>query len=261
MKIQIASRNGAFTLLFVVTASFPLFAGDALPLNIGNGDPTLHIIYNSANQYVVYFNKPWVPEDIHSGGYAIDTEQRGYPKRQILLRSTGSTLEGDPEVLYPFEEQMAFTCPHGGSGWSSDGKTYSYWPRKTQVFSTNEDDILVSKDVYALARSRYGLTTNQLFLGKVGTNIFYWETRDSTKVYYRTAEEKQAARYFKLPKSVLDLYGATKPVLTNKDVGIWVCRKHTRAWVLFQLMPTTAGYEDAVFELSFKNAKQVKGNQ
>ncbi len=249
-------------LFFVLTVSFPLFAGEDLPPGLGSGDPTLHIIYKTKNQYVIYLNEPWVVKDIdmHSGGYAIDPVQRGYTKRQIILRSTESPLEGDPAVLYPFDEQMAFTCPYGGSGWNSDGKTYNYWPRKTQVFSTNGDDILISEDVYALARSRYGLATNQLFLGKIGTNIFYWETRDPTKVYYHTAEGNQAANYFKIQKGVIDIMGITKAVSKNKDVGIWVGRKSPH-WAIYRLLYFIAPYEDAVFEESFKDAKQVKSNQ
>jgi hypothetical protein len=154
--------------------------------------------------------------------------------------------------LYAFDENAAFTC-EGGS-WSADFKTWNYWPRKTQVFSTNADSILLSDDVYALAWSRYALTTNQLFLGKIGMNIFYWETRDSTTVYYHSAEKVRATNYFKLPKGIIDIDGVTRAVKANKDVGFYPLRKSSG---LFHYSP----YQHVFIEVSFKNAKQVKGKQ
>ncbi len=243
----------------VVASSYRLLAGESLLLNLGSGDPSLHVIYDTNNQYVIYLNDRWTVEkvDMQSGGYSIDSERRFSPKRQIIL-SSGNEWKSDPEVLFPFDEQTAFACPYGGE-FTSDMKTYNYWPRKTQVFSTNADSILVSEDVYALARSRYGLATNQLFLGKIGTNIFYWETRDPRKVYFHTVEHAKATNYFTLPRRVNDLYGVTKALLPSKEVGIWTSRKHTWMWMLYQIMPTTAGYEDVVFEFSLKEAKDTKG--
>jgi len=242
-------------LLFIVSASFRLLAEDAIWLNLGSGEASLHIIYDTNNRYVIYLNEPWTVGkwDVHSGGYAIDPTQRGYRKRQIILKC-GNVWESDPQELYPFDEQTAFTC-RGGDGWTSDYKVYNYWPRKTRVFCTKVDGLLVFEDVYALAHSRYGLKTNQLFLGKIRTNVFYWETQDPSKVYYRGAEEKQALNYFKLPKAVFDLYGVTKAVNTNKDVGIWTGRR-SPGWFNW-ICPN----EDAVFEVSLKNAKHLKGNQ
>jgi hypothetical protein len=251
----------------VVVSSFRLLAGNP-PVNLGSGDPSLHIIYHATNLYIIYLNEPWVPEDVRSGGYWINADQIGYSKRQIILRSAelpsdndpsmydNSGVVNDPMVLYPFDEDTAFTCPFGSIGWSSFN---TFWPHPNQVFSTNKDCILVSEDVYALARSRYGLTTNQLFLGRIGTNIFYWETGNPRKVYYDSVEQPQAVNYFTLPTRVRDLYGVTRALLPHKDIGIWASRKHTWLWMIYQIMPTTAGYEDVVFEFALKDAKKVKG--
>ena len=239
-------------LLFVLTASFPLFAEDALPLNLGSGQPGLRIIYNATNQYIIYIDE-FLDESWEVG----DDWLHNYPKRQIqvLTERNFGFWTGYVQDLYPFDEQTAFTCG-AAPGWSSDYKTFNYWPRYTRVFSTsvtNVDSIMVSKDVYALARSRYGLTTNQLFLGKIGTNIFYWETRVPTKVYYRTTEEKQAMNYFNLPKGVVDVDGVTKALSTNMDVGFFATRKS--GWL------DVAPYHFTFIEVSFKNAKHLKGNQ
>lgn len=240
--------------LFLVTASFPLLAADALPLNLGSGEPGLHVIYNTTNQYVVFLDEPWTVGDGLFGGYdkrkiQVLTDRNFGLKEMIQTRTWG---EGDVLELYAFDEQTAFTCE--GGMWSADYKTWHYWPRKTQVFSTNADGILVSEDVYELARTRYGLTTNQLFLGKIGTNIFYWETRDSKRVYYHAAEKAQATNYFKLPKRVIDIYGVTRAVNTNKAVGFNTFSKST-GW--FRYSP----YSSEFIEVSFKNVKQVKGNE
>jgi hypothetical protein len=111
---------------------------------------------------------------------------------------------------------------------------------------------LISDDVYAMARLRHGLTTNQLFLGKLGTNIFYWETQNSRKVFFRSVAEDKAANFFELPKGMIDLYGVTKPLKKTGDVGFSVLR-----WSkgFFHYSPC----EFTLIEVSYKAAKQVKG--
>ena len=128
------------------------------------------------------------------------------------------------------------------------------WPGKTQVFSINGDEVVVSNDVYALARARYGLNTNQLFLGKIGTNIFYWETQDLMKVYYRSAAGESATNYFEFPKGILDFEGVTRGIKERENIGFAVLRKSKG---FFHYSPN----EFAFIEVSFKDAKPVKGNQ
>jgi hypothetical protein len=245
-------------LLLVLTASFPLFAGDAIPLNLGSGQPGLCIIYNSTNEYVIYIDealeKSWKPGD----DWCVD--YRDGPIRVLAERNFGPEKLSPNRLgvwntadLFPFDEQTVFTCE------GFFGTTNRFFGRETHVFSTNADCILVSEDVYALARARYGLATNEWFLGKIGTNIYYWETRKPTIVYYRTAEEKQTANYFKLPKADDEIFGVKKALSTNKDVGFFVDRK--LGW--FEIMKNfgTASGQPAFIEFSFKNAKQLKSNQ
>jgi hypothetical protein len=246
-------RKRLFT-VFCVVECLALVARGAFPDRLGSGDPGLHIIYNATNQYIIYLNEHWEVGYVHSGGYAADLSQGNYPRKRILLKSVQDVHSGEPEELYPFDEKTAFTC-NGGAGWSSDGKIYNYWPRKTQVFSTDGNDILISTDVYALARSRYGLRADELFLGKIGTNVFYWKPPDTTKVFYRDASRSGAVKYFKLPKHVRDISGITSAVISEKDVAICVSRKTPG------LMVISSPYEGAVFEFSFTDAKQVQGSQ
>lgn len=254
-------------ILFVMAAlSRPLFDGNAFASDLGCGDSALHICYESAHQYLIFLagDPPQVRDmDIHSGGYFV-----GWLKHRTILTSEGHpTNEKDgPFQLFPFGVQSAFTCPFGGDGWASaddayDAAKYRYWPRETRVFSVSNTDgpcTLVSENVYSLACSMYGLATNQLFLGRIGTNIFYWETQNPRKVYYRGVVETKTAAYFKLPKCVLDIYGVTKPLRSNKDVGIWAMRRLSRwgHWIIIG-----APFEENVFEYSFGQSTHFKGGQ
>jgi hypothetical protein len=254
----------------VLTASFPVFAGDARPLNLGSGEPGLKIVFanNTTNQFAIYLDEPWTVGPGLIGGYdkrhiEVLLDHSYGLKEKIQTRRWSD----DPQQLYPFDDETAFACEgdakppedqiytanNMGIYTSADGKRV-YFPRKTQVFSTNADSILISDDVYAMARLRYGLTTNQLFLGKLGTNIFYWETQNPRKVFFRSVAEDKATNYFELPKGMIDLYGVTKPLKKTGDVGFSVLR-----WSkgFFHYSPC----EFTLIEVSYKNAKQVKGKQ
>jgi hypothetical protein len=249
------SRNGALILLFVLTASFPLFAGDAPPLNLGSGEPGLGIIYESANEYVIFIDegaeKSWKPGDY------LDVDFRNGPLKIVAARNFGpEKLSPDrsplwnTENLFPFDEETVFTS--FGDPQSRKG----FVPRETKVFSTNGESVLISRDVDALARARYGLTTNQWFLGRLGINIFYLETGKQNIVFYRNAEEKQAAKYFKLPKADDLILGVTKAMSPSKDVGIFAAR--TLSWHEWHM---NSNAQAMFIEFSFKDAKQVKGKQ
>jgi hypothetical protein len=255
-------------LLFTGAASLSLFAADSFPLNLGSGNPGLHIIFNKTNQYVIFLDEPWTVGDGLIGGYdkrniRVVADRNFGLKKMIQTRTWG---EGDVLQLYAFDEQSAFTCQ--GDSKPPDAQTYhinsmgyytsadgrrAYFPRKSQVFSTNADSILVSDDVYALARFRYGLTTNQSFLGRIGTNVFYWVIRDATKVYYHAAENAHATNYFTLPKRVIDIRGTTRAVDTNMDIGFDTVAL-SKGW--FHYSPYTFEF----VEVSFKNAKKLEDN-
>jgi hypothetical protein len=235
--------------LFLVGASsLRLLAGD----NLGSGQPGLKIIYEGTNQFVIYLDEPWTVGVGTMGG--MDTRKieivldRNYGLKQRLQSRTGPI--GEVQQLYPLDEQRAFTCESAELGLNP--KTFPHWPHQIQMFTINGNSLSVSGDVYALARHQYGLTTNQYFLGKIGTNIFYWEMGDPRKAYCRPVGEKKAAIYFELPKSMIDLFGVTKGV--KKDVGFVVFKKSTG---FFSYSPN----EFVFLEFSFKDAKQVKGNQ
>jgi hypothetical protein len=227
----------------VVVASFRLFAGEDLTPKLGSGGPGLRIIWNTTNQYIIFNDLSYVKS------------LNDWPQNrqiQVLAERNFGILAGDERNLYPFDEEAAFACTEG---LSSKYYTNDYGLRQTWVFSTsitNRENILVSRDVYSLARSRYGLATNQLFLGKIGTNIFYFENRDLWKIYYRSTKELQATHYFKLPRSVDDVDGVTMALNTNKDVA--VCGSMKAGWFLNLGAP----YHPMSIEFSFKDAKHVR---
>jgi hypothetical protein len=254
----------------VFAACLPLYGGEEPSRLLGGGEPGLHIVFGrkSTNQYALYLDEPWT---IGSGLIG------GYDKRhiEVLLDHSYGLKEkiqargwGDgPDQLYPFDDETAFTyngesivykgdlyiIKSLGYQMSPDGKSF-YIPRRTQVFSIKGDGIVVANDVYALACARYGLTTNQLFLGKIGTNVYYWEKQDPRKVYYRPASGERATNYFEFPKGILDFKGVTRGIKERENIGFAVLRKSKG---FFHYSPN----EFAFIEVSFKDAKQMKGNQ
>jgi len=250
----------------VFVSSFRLLAGD----NLGSGEPGLKIIFKTTNQCVIYVDEPWTVGPGLIGGVFdrhIDVLfDRNYGLKEMLQARHWNGTDM-PEQLYPFDDETVFTCegdakfPNDrmyrtnsmGESVSDDGKTLGF-PRVTTVFCINAEGILVSHDVYALARLRYGLTTNQLFLGKLGTNILYWQTQNPRKVFFRSVVGDRATNYFQLPKGIIDLYGVTKPLKKTGDVGLLVLR-----WSKGFLHYSPC--EFALIEVSYKKAKQVNGNQ
>lgn len=235
----------------LMAAYLPLYGG-VESSRFGGGEPGLKIIYKDANQYVVFVDEPWTVGSGLIGGYndrqiAVLIDKNYGLKEKLRTR----TWDDNPEQLYPFDDKTAFASH--GANWDSDHKVMT-WPGKTQVFSINGDEVVVSNDVYALARARYGLNTNQLFLGKIGTNIFYWETQDLMKVYYRSAAGESATNYFEFPKGILDFEGVTRGIKERENIGFAVLRKSKG---FFHYSPN----EFAFIEVSFKDAKPVKGNQ
>jgi len=234
-------------LFLVVASSFRLLAGD----NLGSGQPGLKIMYKGTNQFVIYLDEPWTVGVGLMGGYYerhIDVLfDRNYGLKEMIRTRM---WDGDPKQLYPFDDQRAFTCED--IFLDADPKPGTSWCHQAKMFTINGSSLSVSDDVYALARHQYGLTTNHYFLGKIGTNIFYWEMGDPRKAYCRPIGEKQAAIYFELPKGMIDLFGVTKGV--KKDVGFVVLKKSTG---FFPYSPN----EFVFLEFSFKNAKRTTTNQ
>jgi hypothetical protein len=228
----------------------PLNCGAAVSADLGSGEPGLKIDYKSTNCFVIYLDEPWTVGSCFMGGYDkrhIDVIfDRNYGlKEKIQTRK----WVGSPFQLYPFDDKRGFTSEPAALGLNP--KTFSSWPHQTQLFAINGDSFSVSDDVYALARHQYGLTTNQFFLGMIGTNIFYWEMGDPEKAYYRPVGEKAATRFFVLPSGMIDLFGVVKS--EKKDVGFVVFRKSPG---LFHYAPNTF---DCI-EVPLNSAKSVKND-
>jgi hypothetical protein len=252
--------------LCLAVACFPFCCVAEPSLKLGGGEPGLKILYMETNRFLIYLDEPsTVGPGFDGGANTRHLEAicgKNYGLKQLV---SGRWTKDGPQQLYPFDLETAFTCegdskpPDGqkytldrvGEYISADGKL-SYFPRETRAYSTNTDNLLVSDDVYALARSRYGLANNQLFLGSIGTDVFYFESTDPKKVFFRTTVETNVLSYFAFPRGVTDIYGVTKAVKKSKDVGFVVLRK-----------PPIFGYSPMTFdfvEFSFKKAKRVYGN-
>jgi hypothetical protein len=249
MNAYLVPKEKAIFALLVATCSARLFAVDTPP-GMGSGEPGLKIVYNSSNEFVIYADEPWT---VGISYYISEMTQRKirvlYDWNYGISGLISGTRTGIPQQLYPFDDGVAFTCE--GGRWSSDFKTWEYWPRMTQVYSTNAEGISVSNDLYEWARKRFELTTNQLFLGKIGTNVFYWETQDPRKVFIRSSSGQGATNYFALSKGVIDIFGVTQGIEKKQNVGFMVFRKSKVFW-------SYAPYEQAFVEFSLKNTKRVR---
>jgi hypothetical protein len=252
------SRSLNLALLLAVICFAPECSRPAtLPASIGDGEPGLGIIYWSTVAYAIFvdesFEKTWKPGDQwnvnYNPGRAKILASRNFDVRDWALFQSQMSYED----LFPFDEQTVFT---------SEGDPQSrkeFAPRETWVYSSSQDGRLsvVSHNVDALARARYGLATNQWFLGKIGTNIFYWETGKPKKIYFRTTEEKQTLNYFNLPRTDDMILGVKKAISTNNDIGF--CVDHTLSWSDPRFSPF--GPLSALpefIEVSFKDAKHLK---
>lgn len=236
----------------------PVFAGGALPAGLGDGRPGLCIIYEATNEYVVFvddaFAQSWKtgkPNDClpvcRLGHVKVLAECDQEPK---ALNIAG-LWNGHAFDLFPFDEQTVFTC---------DGFIGASWaPRESMVFSTNANSILISTNVYAMSRRRYGLTTNQWFLGKIGPNIFYFETGKPRLIYFRTPEGKQRVNYFKLPRADSEVYGIKRAVTPGKDIGVFVDRD--LSWLERLGNLGTAMAQPSFVEFSFREAKSKRMTQ
>jgi hypothetical protein len=208
---------------FVLAATLQLFAGDGgvLPSNLGDGEPGLCIVYFHPNEWVVFVDESLKTEWKQGGQW--NPQYHDKPIKILASQNIEWAHSydlahpydiGNTEDLFPFAEQTVFTC-------ENDPNNIIGLPRETRVFSTNG---LVSLDVDTMARARYGLGTNQWFLGKVGPNIFYTEGGKLNVVYFRTAQEKFAVNYFKLPGVDDIIWGVKKALDANKDVGFCIDR-------------------------------------
>jgi hypothetical protein len=241
--------------LFVLAATLPLFAGDGgvLPSNLGDGELGLCIIYFFPNEWVVFVDeslkKDWKQGDEWNPQYhdkpikvlASQNIEWAHPYDLAHPYDIGHT-----DDLFPFDEQTVFTC-------NGDQNTTG-WPRETRVFSTNG---LLSSNVDTLARAKYGLGTNQWFLGKVGPNIFYTETGKRNVVYFRTTQEKFAANYFKLPGVDDIIWGVKKALGADNDVGFCIDRglHWYEGWKYYGWAPNAL---PSFVEFSLKDAKHRK---
>lgn len=247
--------KGAALLAVLLSVLSPAIASDVAPFKLGGGYPSLHIIYDSTNRYVVYLDNEYLGYLDKQAASGEDTNNLA-PAFQVALERNYSlkknfrddSLLPDIKQLFPFDDQTAFTC----QGMVGLKPASDYEPRTSQVLSISDNGIVMSSDVDALARARYGLATNQMFLGKIGMNIYYFEPSALRRVYFRAVGARNGTYYFELPRGVTQVFGATRAASANKDVGFWGVRK-TR---IHFLPPSPV---DGFFlEMSFKDAKEPK---
>jgi hypothetical protein len=221
----------------LVLLSLSLSAESWSSVAFGSGGPGLKIVYISTNQFAIFQDEPWTVGPGLIGGYDTRNIDVLFDQSYGLKEKIRTWHWHDiPEQLYAFDAATAFTCDP---------------PDETKVFSIHGGRLIVTGDVYSLARLRYDLSTNQLFLGKLGETIYYWEKGDPRKVFFRPAAGGNATNYFHLPKGMIDLMGATKGIKSRDNIGFVVLRKSAG---LFHYSPS----EFSFIEVTPKNVKRTK---
>ena len=116
----------------VVASGLQLMVSNAVPINLGSGEPGLHIVYNTTNdnprfqyQYVIFLDEPWTVGDGLIGGFDKRNIQivadRNFGLKEKLRSHTW--WQGDVLELYAFDEQTAFTCE--GNSKPPDAQIYT----------------------------------------------------------------------------------------------------------------------------------------
>ena len=118
-------------------------------------------------------------------------------------------------------------------------------PRISALYILVDGKLTISNDVQAQAMARYALKSNEVFLGRIDNNIFYWKGFDPSRVFWH-AKDSSTVFSIELTKAVIDIYGATRGV--KKDIGFVVFRKSPG---FFHYSP----YTDEFVEISLAKGK------
>lgn len=188
---------------------------------LGSAQPGLKAIYVNPQQFAVFLDQP---ETVGVGLTG------GYKQRKILViadinygvvEKFATGVPDVPEQLFSVDKNAAFSC--SGGNWNKAFSKWNYFPRPTRMYSLIDGRVIVTSDAYASARRRYELESNQLFLGKIDSKIFFWDARKPTQIYFRGIASNDPVGSVDLPRNVIDVMGVTKSV--SKELSIVVFEK------------------------------------
>jgi len=184
--------------------------------NIGSGDPGLKVATRSPDAIVIY------RDEASTVGIGLLGGMRQRDIRVLVDQNyhfSKSTM-AIPEQLYPFGTDAAFTT--SGGGWSSDFKHYDYSKKSSTLYRVVGGQVRSEGNALEAARVAYGLDAKDIFLGLVGSRIFYWRTDDPSRLVWRSIGDR-VEHVIGLSRGVIDLLGVTRGI--EKDIGLVVFRK------------------------------------
>jgi hypothetical protein len=269
---------------FVVVLSF-IFSATAKAdetINIGSGSPGLRVMVTSEegimsqsnfNAVVIYRELPETPmscstdvEWTNVTNQVIIDQGHRFQKADLLSLISGhgflgpnglSLISGGPVQLYPFGPNSGFTDEVGVKNIALAKTPLTrpggiYDPLETGYILTN-GDLTIFTNVQEQAQVIYHLQSDEVFLGSIDNKTFFCKGvfKKGGKIFWRE-QGSQTEYYYQMPKAVLDVFGVTKALHPDKDVGFVVFR-HVWRWPSFPwpLEP----YEYAFVEVSFSQGK------
>lgn len=222
-------------------------------LGIGSGYPGLKIAIKQTDPgaIVIYQDTPPTAGGVRPGripGYSIDVlYDNGY---HLTSASMWSDIYAPiPQQLYPFGTNSAFTS--SGGSWDLTSGKWQYASRTYTGYGLKDGKLTIFTNVQDAARIRYRLDDDDVFLGCVGDNVFFWKRYVPSKVFWINGNTRKEF-YYGLSRKVIDIFGVTKGL--GKDVDIRVFRK---ASGLIQITP----YEPGFIEISFSSGRLVRAKK
>jgi hypothetical protein len=250
-KLTIAFGVGFLSALLILTV------GAVEPPNIGSGNPGLKVITRSGNpnSIVIYHELPETPFGGSIGVWMTNENiqvivDHGYrfQKAEMLSLTSGAPLE-----LYPFATHSAFTDDIGAMSimkppvWLSEPPEVGY--------RLIGDDLTTFTNVQEQAQMKYHLHSNEFFLGFVDGKVFFIKDNPVNVFWREPGSQKEY--YYHLPRAVIDIFGVTKALDPDKDIGFVVFR-HVRRWPWDSLF--LAPYEQGFIQISLSKGKLVRPN-
>lgn len=229
--------------------------------NIGSGSPGLRVITRARNPnaigiYRILPETPFGGGPI-SGGATNETIQvivdHGYGFQKTDMLTIGTLLP-----LYPFASNSAFTDEAGIEWFSQSSNDWATSSSCAVGYTLTNGSLSVFTNVQQVARAKYHLNNDEIFLGFIDNRVFFCKNLlKPAKVFWRE-QGSQKEYYYRLPKSVVNIYGVTKALQHDKDVG-FVAFRHVWRWPWDSLF--LAPYEDDFVEMSLSSGKLVRSDE
>jgi hypothetical protein len=259
---MISSNFAIFSFVRVVILFFAFFVRANVNAddfsNIGSGNPALKVVTRpgNSNAIVIYHESPESPIGGPICAWATNYNfqvivDHGYG---FLKQKTNSLTIGGPLELYPFATNSAFT---DGAGAMQIMKLQVWLSGPPEVgYRLIGNDFTTFTNVQEQAQMKYHLHSDEFFLGLVDGKVFFIKDNPVNVFWREPGSQKEY--YYHLPRAVIDIFGVTKAVDPDKDIGFVVFR-HVRRWPWDSLF--LAPYGQDFIQISLSKGKLVRSEE